>query len=142
MSLVDITEPKQRERELNAVASISIALRAVQSVDELVTRLLDESLKLIGASTGSIWLNDASNGKISQVVQRGAQDFTPLPVGFGQGIVGRAMERGAPFVAREFKSISFITEEIVSSSGDRAESACLCSAQQHSARLLMYTARH
>jgi putative nucleotidyltransferase with HDIG domain len=109
VSLVDITERKQRERELNAIASVSIALRAVQSVDELVTRLLDESLKLIGASTGSIWLNDASSGKISQVVQRGGQDFQP--VSFGQGIVGRAMERGAPFVAREFKNISFITEE-------------------------------
>src|SRR6185503_18402043 len=59
VSLVDITERKQRERELNAIASVSIALRAVQSVDELVTRLLDESLKLIGARTGSIWLNDA-----------------------------------------------------------------------------------
>ncbi|MDQ3007089.1 MAG: response regulator, partial [Chloroflexota bacterium] len=111
VSLVDITERKQRERELNAIASVSIALRAVQSVDELVTRLLDESLKLIGASTGSIWLSDASNGKISQVVQRGAQDFKPLPVSFGQGIVGRAMERGVPIVAREFKNSSFITEE-------------------------------
>ena len=111
VSLVDITERKQRERELNAIASVSIALRAVQSVDELVTRLLDESLKLIGASTGSIWLNDASNGKISRVVQRGAQEFKPLSVSFGQGIVGRAMERGAPVVAREFKSVSFVTEE-------------------------------
>src|SRR6188474_3347433 len=36
VSLVDITERKQRERELNAIASISIALRAVQSLDELV----------------------------------------------------------------------------------------------------------
>ena len=109
VSLVDITERKQRERELNAIASVSIALRAVQSVDELVTRLLDESLKLIGASTGSIWLNDATNGKVSQVVQRGAQDFQHLS--FGQGIIETTMERGAPFVAREFKGISFITEE-------------------------------
>ncbi|MEO5886570.1 MAG: HD domain-containing phosphohydrolase [Anaerolineales bacterium] len=111
VSLVDITERKQRERELNAIASVSIALRAVQSVDELVTRLLDESLKLIGASTGSIWLNDALNGKISQVHQRGAEDFKPLPVSFGQGIVGKAMELGVPIVAREFKNSSFITEE-------------------------------
>ena len=111
VSLVDITERRQRERELNAIASVSIALRAVQSVDELVTRLLDESLKLIGASTGSIWLHDASSGKISQVVQRGVQELQPLPVNFGQGIVGRAMERNAPIVAREFRNISFITEE-------------------------------
>ncbi len=111
VSLVDITERKQRERELNAIASVSIALRAVHSVDELVTRLLDESLKLIGTSTGSIWLNDASSGKISQVVQRGSDDFKPVSVNFGQGIVGRTMERGVPIVAREFKNISFITEE-------------------------------
>ena len=111
VSLVDITERKQRERELNAIASVSIALRAVQSLDELVTRLLDESLKLIAASTGSIWLNDPSSGKISQVVQRGSNGFKSVPVSFGKDIVGRTMERGTPFVAREFKNITFVTEE-------------------------------
>ena len=111
VSLVDITERKQRERELNAIASISIALRAVQSLDELVTCLLDESLKLIDASTGSIWLSDPSRGKIRQVVQRGSNDFKPLPVRFGQGIVGQTMKRGVPFVTREFKKISFVSKE-------------------------------
>ena len=111
VSLVDITERKQRERELNAIASVSIALRAVQSLDELVTRLLDESLKLIGASVGSIWLNDSSSGKVNPVVQRGPDDFRRVPVNFGQGIVGRAMERGVPIVAWEFKSLPFVTEE-------------------------------
>jgi len=125
VSLVDITERKQRERELNAIASVSIALRAVQSLDELMTRLLDESLKLIGASTGSIWLNDSSSGKINQVVQRGRNDVIPVPVRFGQGIVGRAMERGIPIVASEFKNLPFVTEENRERLPDNMGGVCL-----------------
>lgn len=111
VSLVDITERKQRERELNAIASVSVALRTVQTLDELLTRLLDESLTLIDTNIGSIWLSDSSSGEIYQVIQRGWDDVSPMPVRFGQGIVGQALERGVPIVAREFRSLPFVTEE-------------------------------
>jgi PAS domain S-box-containing protein len=56
--MIDITEPKQRERELEAIAKVSAALRETQTVNEILPRLLDEALSLIEADSGSIWLYD------------------------------------------------------------------------------------
>lgn len=62
-SLGDITERKRAEEEiqhrlaeLEAVNRVSTALRAAQTLDEMLPLLLDETLAVLGTDAGTIWL--------------------------------------------------------------------------------------
>ena len=52
-------------RELEAAASINAALRTTKSLEEMLPRMLDQTLSLIQAEEGSIWLYDAMYDTIS-----------------------------------------------------------------------------
>ena len=45
----DITERKQRERELEAIVSVSAALRSAEGRDQLLATILDRVLDLLSA---------------------------------------------------------------------------------------------
>lgn len=109
--MVDITETKQREREWAAIAHLSQALRQLQSVKEIVPRLLDETLWLIDSDQGSVWLQHPVTRKIYMAEQRRwAAD------GLGvwsqsQEILKRVIDTGQPVVERDLRSDSLIPEE-------------------------------
>ncbi len=64
-------EIKRRVAELEAVNKISTALRTAQSVSAVLPALLDETLDMLDADTGAIWLYDAVHGKLRETVARG-----------------------------------------------------------------------
>ncbi len=104
---------RERERELEAIASVSSTLRTAKTLDEMLSRLLDQALTLVEAETGSIWLYEPANNSIELKLQRGWSDesigssFPP-----GEGIPGLAVQLGKAIVAREFCSDLEIPEEI------------------------------
>src|SRR3954451_24888193 len=49
-------ETKQRVAELEAINRLSAQLRVAQSLDEILSSLLDETLAALNAHVGSIWL--------------------------------------------------------------------------------------
>jgi len=65
VSLVDITDRKQHERELEAIVSTSQVLRTVKTLQELLDRLLEESIRLVKAEAGGIWLYDPASNQTS-----------------------------------------------------------------------------
>ncbi|MDI6770019.1 MAG: response regulator [Anaerolineales bacterium] len=67
----DITERKQRESELEAINRISTALRAARTLDEMLPRLLDETLAVLRAEAGILFLYDAGRDEIRKAAARG-----------------------------------------------------------------------
>jgi putative nucleotidyltransferase with HDIG domain len=98
-------EHRQREREVEAIASISMALRKASTLDEMLPRLLDRTLELINAEMGSIWLYDTSTDRINLAAQRGWNGRDPnTSLRPGQGIPGLVVRTGQSIVTREIHS--------------------------------------
>jgi PAS domain S-box-containing protein len=105
----DITELKQAEQErarrldeLEAVNQLSTALRASQSLAEMLPRLLEETLRLMNTQAGAIWLYDASSGELhSQAAQGWYQQFSTIPMKPGEGVGGQVFTTGQPHFTAE-----------------------------------------
>lgn len=99
----DISERKQRERELEAVAAVSSNLRQADSLDTILPIVLDQALASIGAEEGTITLVQA-NGDHLIAMGRGARE---LPVGkiipHGKGLTSMVVETGKPYVNNDFQ---------------------------------------
>ena len=105
-------ERQERERELEAIASVSATLRTTKTLDEMLAKLLDQALTLIANDMGSIWLFDPTTDTVILRVQRGGGDeYTVTALRIGEGIPGFTVKIGKPLVAREFYNDPQIPEE-------------------------------
>ncbi|MGE5249935.1 MAG: HD domain-containing phosphohydrolase [Bacteroidota bacterium] len=104
----DITERKQRERELEAIASVTVALREARNLGELLSRLLDETLSLVDLDSGSIWLHDTDSGEIYQSVQRSSDPEGSPGFKREQNIARLVVEKGEALAARELSTAAEI----------------------------------
>ena len=99
-------ETRRRLNDLEAVNTISVALRLAKTVDEMVPMLLDETLRVFNLTAGQIALYDPAAGEMHVIAARGwCVDF-PKIAKTNDGIVGWVYETGQPYVTREFKSDS------------------------------------
>jgi putative nucleotidyltransferase with HDIG domain len=96
-------ERRERERELEAIALVSARLRGAKTFDEMLSRLLDQTLALIEAQAGSIWLYDPINEVVELRIQRGGKDerFSPS-YKIGEGVPGKVVQSGKLMVADAF----------------------------------------
>ena len=105
-------ERRERERELEAIALVSAKLRTAKTFEEMLSRLLDQTLTLVEAEVGSIWLCDPANGLIELRIQRGWNDgYVGSSFKLGHGIPGLVVQLGQAIVAREFRNDERVTEE-------------------------------
>lgn len=104
VSLVDITDRKRRERELEAIAAISQALRTVKSLEELCSRLLGESIHLVRAESGSIWLYNPASNRTSLEARKSLVPEAAIPLQQEQGIAEIVIRSGNAMVSAEFCS--------------------------------------
>jgi putative nucleotidyltransferase with HDIG domain len=109
--MIDITEIRQREREWEAIARLSNALRQTQTVKEILPRLLDETLSVMNTDQGSVWLHDPLSNKISMSEQRpgGSGPLSSHPPGYE--LLNTATESGLAIVVRELRSDPRISRE-------------------------------
>jgi PAS domain S-box-containing protein len=107
-------EIKHRLEELEAINKVSSALRAAQTLDEMLPILLDKTLEAIHAAQGSIWLYDPVKHELAAAVARGyeAQAGGPnlTPVKPGRGIVGRVFAGGEPYASGNFQMYPNLSE--------------------------------
>ena len=105
-------ERHERERELEAIASVSSKLRVANTLEEMLPHLLDQALKLVEAEAGSIWLYDSTREMIELKTQRGWNDeYIGSSYKLGEGIPGLVVKLGEAIVAREFRSDPQVTGE-------------------------------
>ncbi len=121
----DVTERKQREREVEAIARLSTALRATQTVKEVLPRLLDETLSLLEAEAGSIWLYDDASDEMSLAIHRGWGNEPLSKYPRGQNIPDIAVVTGEAIVAREFRNDARIPEQQRARMPEGAGGACV-----------------
>ncbi len=106
-------ERRERERELEAIAAVSSSLRTAKTLDEILARLLDQTLQIAGAKSGGIWWYDPASSILELKIQRGGnEDYLGTAFQSGEGIPGLALKLGKAIVAREFCSDGHIPEEI------------------------------
>ena len=105
-------ELHQRVLELESVNRISTAMRSAETVDEMIPRLLDETLAVLKLDTGIIWLYDSNMGCLNRVFSRSAFPIsemeTILP---NTGIVGTTFSNGKPYYSQEIASDLLSTTE-------------------------------
>jgi putative nucleotidyltransferase with HDIG domain len=105
-------ERRERERELEAIASVSSKLRTAKTLEEMLSQLLDQALKLLEAEAGSIWLYDSTSESIELKTQRGwNDDYIKSSYQLGEGIPGLVVKLGQAIVAREFRDNPQLTGE-------------------------------
>ena len=105
-------ERRQRERELEAIAMVSATMRSANTLDEILPRLLDQTLELIGTESGSIWLYDPANDGVNLVIQRSREEKTFTVDNPGEDIPGLVVKTGEAIISREFHSDQRIPEDI------------------------------
>lgn len=105
-------ERRERERELEAIVSVSSTLRTTKTLDEMLSKLLDQVLTLVEAEAGSIWLYDPASDLIELKIQRGWNDeYVGSSFKLGEGIPGLVVKLGKAIIAHEFRNDPHVPEE-------------------------------
>src|SRR6266487_2117887 len=105
-------ERRDRERELEAIASVSSTLREAKTLDEMLSRLLDQALTLVEGEAGSIWLYDPTNDIIELKIQRDwSNEYIGSSFKLGEGIPGLVVKLGKAIIAHEFRNDLQVSEE-------------------------------
>lgn len=105
-------ERREHERELEAIALVSSQLRTAKTFNEMLSRLLDQTLSLVQAEAGSIWLYDPVYEVIELKIQQGWNDeYIGSSFKSGEGIPGLVVQQGKAIVARQFHQDEQLPEE-------------------------------
>ncbi len=108
--LLDITELKQRERELEAITAVSTALRAAQTRAEMLPIILDQLLDLLKVEGAALALRDPITGEAVIELARGVwAHHTGLRLPPDEEISGRIIVVSQPYVNNEVRGDLFST---------------------------------
>ncbi len=103
--LRDITDRKQHERELEAVASVSSKLRMASSLEEMLPIVIDQALASMEASEGTITLVEERTGDHRIVVGRGTREVAVgQKILKGQGLTSEVFATGKPYINNHFRT--------------------------------------
>ena len=98
-------QTRQHLAGLEVLNKISSSLRVAKTLGEMLPRLLDSTLAVLGTHTGNVALLDEQTQELRPAVNRGWFDEMPkLVLKPGEGIGGCVLQTGEPFVSREFFS--------------------------------------
>lgn len=98
-------ETQRRLKELETINRVSSSLRMTLSQDEMLNILLTETLNMLKAENGSVWIYDSSTHMLVQRIARGSvtrmkyQQLHP-----GEGIVGHVFATGEVYISPELKN--------------------------------------
>ena len=101
-TFIDITERKQREREMQAVAAVSAALRTATTRGEMLPLILDQVQTLLNATAAVLITRDPVSGEAVIELARGTWGHaTGRRIPPGQGVSARVLETGQPYVTND-----------------------------------------
>ena len=85
-------ETANRLKEMEVVNKVSTTLRLAQTLNEMLPKLVDESLRALDTDTGAIWFFDPEIRKIRQVIGRGwCLKAAKLELERGESFLGNVM---------------------------------------------------
>ncbi len=90
-----------RVAELEAVNRVSTAMRTAETMQEMIPRLMDETLATLNAQGGVFWLYNSFTGKLERVIARGVFEHLPISPNLEECLVHRALAAGHSNFIRE-----------------------------------------
>ncbi len=97
-------ERRQRERELEAIALLTRALRQVERLADMLPIILDQVLDLLGCDSGALVLRDEATGAGVVMQGRGpAAAYVGHHIPPEEGILGRVLLTGEPYVTANLR---------------------------------------
>jgi PAS domain S-box-containing protein len=101
----DITERKQRERELETIAAMSTALRVTQTRAQMLPVILDQLLSLLAVDGAALVMLDPAGGEWRAELGRGAwAPFTGVRIPPGAGLNGQMVSDRRPYLNNDVRS--------------------------------------
>jgi len=101
----DITHRKQHERELEAIATVSAALRTASTRAEMLPIILDQLLDLLKAEGAALAMRDPISGETAVELGRGEwADWTDTRLPPDAGLSGQVMATGQPYLNNDVRS--------------------------------------
>lgn len=100
--IIDVTERKQQQREIEVIAAISQALRNATTREEMLPIILNQTLQLLNAEAGTLELIDPENG--DSVVEYASGYYAPLQgkrIRAGQGLNHYIQQNNQPYQHNE-----------------------------------------
>ena len=95
-------ETHRRLQALEAINTVSGALRVAQSVDEMLPALLEKTMSVVNAIMGSIWLYDPADDTLYQVVSNGIPPLT-IRIKPGEQIFGEVFSSAQPYFTFDWR---------------------------------------
>ncbi len=94
---------RQRLTELEAIHTVSTALRNTSTRDEALPILLEKTLAALETDAGIIWLYHAGNDELRVAVTRGwFRQFSEMSIKPGAGIAGKVFATGQAHITTDF----------------------------------------
>jgi PAS domain S-box-containing protein/putative nucleotidyltransferase with HDIG domain len=104
---------RRRLAELEAIGKVSSALRAAESLDQILPQLLDTTLAVLETTRGGVWLYDKADDLVKLVFSRGVTNPEGIPGETpGTGLAGFVFASGQTFVSRELSSDPRVPEQV------------------------------
>ena len=91
-----------RVAELEAVNRVSTTMRTAETLQEMIPRLMDETLAILDAKGGIFWLYNSFTGELERVIARGPLEHTPSAKNPEECIAYTAFSTSQMHVIREF----------------------------------------
>ncbi len=117
-TLTDITGRIQRQRELEALTTVGMALRTANTQSEMLPVILDQVMLLVNAQGAAITSLDPYSDDIVLSVKVGSvSHLQDVRIRYGEGITGKVFQTGEIFVCDDIsKEADFALPEIFSTS--------------------------
>jgi signal transduction histidine kinase len=101
----DITQRKQHEFELQAIAYVSAALRAAPTHGEMFPVIIDIITRLFKADGATLSMHDAASGGMTTVFAWGQlESFSGFHLPLGQGLIGQVAITREPYVSEDVQA--------------------------------------
>jgi PAS domain S-box-containing protein len=101
----DITERKQRERELETIAAMSTALRVTKTRAQMLPVILDQLLSLLAVDGAALVMLDPASGDMLSELGCGAwAPFTGVRIPPGAGLNGQMVSDRRPYLNNDVRS--------------------------------------
>ncbi len=101
----DITQRKQRERELESISIVSAALRKANNRAEMLPVILDQITELLNVDGAAIGMIDEGSGEVVFELTRGVfEQSRGIRLRPGQGEVGSVIASGQPYLDNDLKN--------------------------------------
>lgn len=119
-------ETHQRLAELEAINRVSTALREARTLDEMLPRLLDETLSVLGTTAGTIWLvTAAGESRIKELSRGWFERVGEYPPEENEGLAFHILKTGQPYVTVDLKTDPVVRNSVREAIPENWSGACI-----------------